>query len=60
MKSVALVSLLALEDGTPLVDAEVGVRSGLNLFSDASRKDEGANGLVELVDAVVGEGRGLE
>lgn len=60
VQAVALVSLVALEDGTPFVNAEVGMRGGLSLVADDGGEDEGANGLVKLIDAVVGEGGRIE
>lgn len=61
MKPVLLVSLMALEEVAPLVKAELGVRNfdveggGGSAGRGSRRKDEGPDGLVELVDAVVGE-----
>lgn len=59
VQTIALMRFLSFEDRTPLVDTEVGVWCRFCNISDSGRQNERANGLVELVDAVVREGRGV-
>lgn len=55
VQSILLVRLVTLQEHPPLVQAKVAVRSWSDSFARDGGEDEGADGLVELVDAVVGE-----
>ena len=53
MQTILLMCLVSFENGSPFVDAEIGMRRGDDDVVCRNWDDEGTHGLVELVDPVV-------